>query len=272
MMRNWLTGLLLPLLALPVYGQGITVGDGTTLADLTITATAAGVDACDDVADLVAWFDATTGVTTGATFTWADQSGNGNDVTQSTAVFQPSVTTSCQNSLDCIAFDDDIAEADFLSGTEWGIDMNTTGLTVFIVFDLLTQSSSDYLLGQEDGTGQGRTWVDLSADPFNLITYFGGGTHQGTTALSADTTYIATLAIGSGAAADVDIYVNGGSDEETDTDQGEASNGDMVVGSARDTTTSDPHNIMEICVYETVLGTTDREAVRDALNTKWSVY
>ena len=257
------------LLASPLFGQ--TISD-MQLADVIVTEAAAGVDACDDVADLVAWFDATTGVTTGATFTWADQSGNGNDVTQSTTVLQPSVTASCQNSLDCIYFDADVAEIDFLSGTEWGIDLNTTGAMVFIVTDLLTASNSDYLLGQADGTGQGRNWYDTSAAPNNVITYFGGATHQGTTELSSNTTYIIAFAIGSGAAADVDIYVNGGSDEETDTDQGEASNGDMMIGSARDGTLSDPHNIMEICVYETVLGTTDREAVRDALNTKWSVY
>ena len=136
------------LLASPLFGQ--TISD-MQLADVIVTEAVAGVDACDDVADLVAWFDATTGVTTGATFTWADQSGNGNDVTQSTAVLQPSVTASCQNSLDCIYFDDDVAEIDFLSGTEWGIDLNTTGVTVFIVFDLLAIEIYRMVFGNNPG-------------------------------------------------------------------------------------------------------------------------
>ena len=259
------------LLASPVFGQVIS---DMQLGDVIVTEAAASVDACDDVADLVAWFDATTGVTTGATFTWADQSGNGNDVDQSTAVLQPSVTTSCQNSLDCIYFDDDCGEVDFLDGSEWGIDLNTTGVTVFVVFDALGVNSTDYLLGQADGTGQGRNWWTFTAspDPRELRTYLGGTAHDGTSEVAADTTYIGTIAIGSGSSADVDVYLNGSSDENSDTDTGEASNGDMVIGSDRLTVTSDPHRIMEICVYDTVLGTTDREAVRDALNTKWSVY
>lgn len=40
------------------------------------------------------WLRSDLGVTTGATFTWADQSGNGNNATQSTASAQPTVIAS----------------------------------------------------------------------------------------------------------------------------------------------------------------------------------
>lgn len=260
------------LLASPALGQ-ITL-QNVTIADASINVDA-GVSDCGDVADLLAWYDATTGVSEGATFTWADQSGNGNDVTQSTAIYQPAVSTSCQNSLDCINFDDDLTEVDFLQGSEWGLDVNTTGVTIFIIFDNLSGVlSSDNLLGQQAGTGSSRNFVTFttSPDPREVRSYLGGGVHDGTSAIAANTTYLAILALGSGSSANMDIYVNGGSDENSDTDTGLASNGDMVVGASHTTTTSDPHYIMEICVYDTVLSQANREAVRDALNTKWSIY
>lgn len=47
-----------------------------------------------DIAGLQLWAKNKTGVTTGATLTWADQSGNGNDLTQSVANAQPAYDVS----------------------------------------------------------------------------------------------------------------------------------------------------------------------------------
>tara|TARA_R110002111_G_scaffold234195_1_gene295239 strand:+ start:498 stop:1262 length:765 start_codon:yes stop_codon:yes gene_type:complete len=47
-----------------------------------------------DIAGLQLWAKNKTGVTTGATLTWADQSGNGNDLTQAIANAQPAYSAS----------------------------------------------------------------------------------------------------------------------------------------------------------------------------------
>ena len=262
LVRNLLLALLL--LASPLSAQ-------VTITGMTLAGVAFALMLL--VEHLVAWFDGDTGVTAGATFTWADQSGNGNDVTQSTANLQPSIVTTCQISLDCVYFDDDSSEIDYLSGAEWGLNLNTSGVTLFIVFDALTSASSnDFMLGQADGTGQGRNWVDIEGVGDNLATWIGGSALSGSSTISTSTTYIGTIAVGSGTTAAVDIYVNGGADESAATATAEAANGNMIIGSARDGLQSDPHNIMEICVYGSVLDATNRAAVRDALNTKWSVY
>jgi hypothetical protein len=43
--------------------------------------------------NLMFWLRGDLGITTGATFTWADQSGNGRSASQSTAAAQPTVTS-----------------------------------------------------------------------------------------------------------------------------------------------------------------------------------
>lgn len=53
---------------------------------------------------LVLWLRADLGVTTGSTFTWADQSGQGNSFTQSTSAAQPTTSTNAVNNQSAVVF------------------------------------------------------------------------------------------------------------------------------------------------------------------------
>ncbi len=58
----------------------------------------------------VLWLKADVGATTGATFTWADQSGRGNDVTQNGASFKPTIVPNGLAGKTVLRFDDDRLE------------------------------------------------------------------------------------------------------------------------------------------------------------------
>ena len=99
-------------------------------------------------ANLMFWLRGDLGVTTGATFTWADQSGNNRYVSQSTAADQPVVTT---------------ATADYMNynpgikvvADEWLImngGLNTAGTTaneVYLVYKMAKGSADGMVLGTE---------------------------------------------------------------------------------------------------------------------------
>jgi len=88
------------------------------------------------------WLDAsdasTISDTGGAVDTWADKSGNGNDVTQSTEADKPTTGTRTLNGLNVLDFDDNVlVNATFTT---------TSPYTLIAVAELDNQTSSDYLL------------------------------------------------------------------------------------------------------------------------------
>lgn len=95
--------------------------------------------------DLLLHLDARTGVTEGATFTWADQSGNGPDATQGTGANQPSVETN--GTLGTVVR--------FNGTTDW---LDVTGLasadenwTVFAVLDSGSNGTNQSILDAQTG-------------------------------------------------------------------------------------------------------------------------
>jgi Secretion system C-terminal sorting domain len=114
-------------------------------------------------AHLMLWLKGDAGVTTGATFTWADQSGHGRNGVQSTAAAQPTVTT---------------ATADYMNynpglkfvANQWlitGSAINTAGTTaneVFLVYKEAPSTPDGFVLGTET--------------PGNRFYFYGSGVAQ----------------------------------------------------------------------------------------------
>jgi hypothetical protein len=106
----------------------------------------------------VLWLRSDLGVTTGATFTWADQSGIGNNVVQATAINQPTLSaTGGPRSLPAIVY---------AGGTQNLVSTNTitasTNVTIFAVFKVTstaaTQCLMDYGVANTNGLA---LFVDL---------------------------------------------------------------------------------------------------------------
>ncbi|MDC1205626.1 hypothetical protein N8083_02145, partial [Candidatus Pacebacteria bacterium] len=96
--------------------------------------------------NLELWLKADTGVTTGATMTWADQSGSGNDVTQTTAGNQPSYVTaggSLLNFNPITSFDGD----DVLFNSTAAFTAGTGAKEVFIVTNSITDAGVALYMG-----------------------------------------------------------------------------------------------------------------------------
>lgn len=91
--------------------------------------------------NLLLQLDARVGVTEGATFTWADQSGNGNDATQGTGANQPSVETNVTLGT-VVRFDD--ANTEFLDLD--GLALAGGEYTIYAVVDPTDSGNQDFLI------------------------------------------------------------------------------------------------------------------------------
>lgn len=110
------------------------------------------------------WLKANTGVTTGATFTWADQSGNSRNGTQTTAANQPTLTATSINYNPAVTFDgtSDRLNLASLAGLPTGTgtvdafavarNLNTAGGWMHIISYGGTAANSFFTLGKQTGT------------------------------------------------------------------------------------------------------------------------
>jgi len=87
-----------------------------------------------DIANMVLWLDADLGLTlSGADVTtWADQSTQGNDVTQGTTINKPDYSASSLNGHGTIVFD---GTDDFLDDSDFNDLSSVAGFTAFVVYD-----------------------------------------------------------------------------------------------------------------------------------------
>lgn len=126
------------------------------------------------VSGLRLWLRADLGITTGATFTWADQSGNGCDFTQATGAAQPTVLSGGgPNSQNAIRFDgvDDYLQRSTSIGT-FGVnaDSQRVDAHVFIVGRMRTgTASNEGVFVCNDGTNS-----DFTTDPDSGIFWSAG--------------------------------------------------------------------------------------------------
>lgn len=93
----------------------------------------------------ILWLDANYHVTvaSGAVSSWSDRSGNGNNAAQTVAAQRPVLTGSVFNGYPAIQFDNDQTNYDFLRVPDNSTLEGMSGLTGFVVYQLLTGTSAN---------------------------------------------------------------------------------------------------------------------------------
>jgi hypothetical protein len=103
------------------------------------------------LSNLKQWLRADLGVTTGSTLTWADQSPNGNNVTQSTLAKQPTHGATGPNSQAAFAFVS--ASTQFLSRST--AVLGASPWTIWLVHKITGSSQLSYYVGNSSSDGFG---------------------------------------------------------------------------------------------------------------------
>ena len=223
-----------------------------------------------DIAGCELWLDAEQGVYKDAGTTlaannetvqqWNDQSGNGNHVSQSTAVNRPTYKTSGINSKASIDFD---GIGDFMDSTTPVVSAPNT---VFAVFNQTTNTING-----------GVVWDSDSGDRHNFFWRNSSGFYEAA-AVNAEVTTISTLTADYIAAvvyngASSSIHMNGADVGDGSVDLGSNSLNGITVGALRSNITGwyMDGQIAELVVYNSVLSTADRQAVETYLADKWGI-
>lgn len=265
-MRNPL--LVLLLLASPLSAQ--LVVSGTTFEDVTITTVAdTSISDCDDVTGLHAWWDATAGITedVGVT-TWADQK-NSYDWVQVTDADEPTLTATCQNSLDCIQF----GATDYMSqaGAAEFFDFANNDYTFVVVANNMTDNNDDTWI-EHDGTSSDRRWWAIGGGR-QYYAAVGGTVRVISAGFSADTTNIIAWRWDLSATL-LESFVNGSIVPYYSATQtpGTVEDGTVLLGTNFEKTYFGDKKVMEICIFLADVTDDDLDAVMDALNAKWSAF
>ena len=217
-----------------------------------------------DLTGLVLWLDASdAGSITesgGAVSQWNDLSGNGYHVSQATEAFKPTLSVGAINGLDALNFPDDPTK------------MSATGVTslawkpatVFVVAKINNSATDKTFIAQGDsGYFQFRA---TSAEKLGLLKSSAVNLGESTT---ANSTAVASLSVvtydnSGNYAFFTDRAANGsGTNNQTLT-----ASTNIYVGN-RQTAENFLGDIAEILVYDTALGTTDRQAAENYLSAKW---
>lgn len=228
-----------------------------------------GLEMWLDASVTTSLYDATSGGSTPANGSgvarWEDQSGNGRNVTQSTANNRPTRSTSARNGLDCLSWDG--TNDGLVSGT---VSANLTAYTVAVVtrldgnggggFGRLWTRNNDgirtWLMNSgttwavnggarstANGTAVASTWYVL------VFRWDGTGNYTGMTAWVNGTSY--TFASGTFTAADVSSTVYG-------------------IGTHTTATTRSYYGLIgEVLIYNTSLSDANISSVQSYLNKKW---
>jgi len=219
----------------------------------------------DDISGLQLWLDAsdlsTITESSGAVSQWDDKSGNGNHVTQGTALHQPSTGVATLNGKNVIEFD-----ADAYMGGSFTFP---SGDLTFIAVAASTYDGTEVgseivplITGSNSGEGEEVTLLNEFGTPARALRVVWAG---GTASLWLDGVSVsspAPLSLGvhniivaqvegagaqSGAAVRVGAYLNYRQDYSKDME------------------------VAEILVYDSALSTTDREAVESYLADRWGI-
>jgi len=215
---------------------------------------------------------------TGAIGTWADQSGNSNDLTQAVAANQPSIIGNVLNGYPVVDWDgaNDVIETPANTLTQFGpSDSFTIGMVVR--FNALSDS---YILARIDTT-TGRFWFRLLLNStgvvdFNLVNQDNGSQSVSTAALSSSTWYRLVAIYENGS---FSIYVNNSlADSATYTGGGAAGADNLALqvgggdGGSYDPDTDAPDmQIAELRVYARALSSTVRAALDSFWTTEFSL-
>jgi len=224
-----------------------------------------------DTASMESFVTAGGGTEDGYVVTWFDQSGNGYDQAQSGTANQPQIvssgTTITQGSYPAIQFD---GSNDFLERSN--IISNTADKTTFNVYYPTNVGQSDCIMELSENGSVGETWTLTSETALRCVnrTYV-------TSAGSSNTYSLLEMwqnGITIDNASQFKMYLNGTYEARTSGAAGDLStaNGSFNIGFS--TNGNNPFNgtQQEVVIYDSSLSDTDREAVRDNINTYYSIY
>lgn len=212
------------------------------------------------ITGLAAWYDASNAASitasSGAVSQWNDLSGNARHLTQASGANQPTTGTRTQNSLNVIDFD---GSNDFLSAaSNW--TSGFTAATTFIVKRIDTNPGGVGLW--QIGAASNDAFVPFTDS--NIYETFGTSTRRNwlsATPIAAAHSYTVVAA-----SADFRAYVNGTADFSSGTNTVGFSATPVLC--ATSLTVMDGW-VAEWLVYNSALGTTDRQNVEGYLRTKW---
>ncbi len=215
-----------------------------------------------DQAGLVAWYKSDAGITKTAgdsVETWADQSGNSNDLTQSTAGKKPIWTASQLNGYAAVLFD---GANDFL--IESGGFTLEQPITIYMVFKQTTWTSADRVW---DGAASNSMALIQQATSPDLAMYAGNFVTSNTTLVVNN--YGAMVCIYNGVSSYHQI-----NNETAVTGNCGASDGSGFTLGANFNGSTGWSNIAvaEIIIYSTAHDADTRVIVKAYLNNKYSIY
>jgi len=241
-----------------------------------------------DISGLQLWLDATTGlfdatsggsaVTTdgSAVARWEDQSGNARHFTQGTSNNRPVLKTSIQNSKNVVRFD---GSNDNMTGSN---DLQfAPPVSMFCVVSkrggtaYQTIYGNGILAGGVIGYG---IWISDTSDNSGAFSsqYRNAGSantnYYMATLPSTNTFFIGSCLIDSSTNK---IFFNGSSEDSISHAITGTPNQTVAIGMRYDGGAVNwalNGDLAELLVYNSALSTTNRESVRDYLNTKWAVY
>jgi hypothetical protein len=215
----------------------------------------------DDITGLISWFaaDQITGLSDGSSVaTWGDQSSGGRDATQATAADQPIYKTGIVDGKPVVRFAD---TGDNLTVTA---APSHTATTMFAVLRP-PSTSGDYAIWRHDTNG-GIEWR-ISGGKLGLDKRGQANIVNGATTLSTTGFAVAALAA-DGVTSTYTHYLNGEVDGSVVGGTNVGAGGAFTIGNENTTGNFD---IAELIIYNSVLSTTDRDAVTVYLGLKYGI-
>lgn len=226
-----------------------------------VTASAAFVPT--QIAGCKLWLDASqiVGLSDGdPVSTWADASGQANDATQGTSGNRPTYQTAEINSLPVVRFTTD----DFLAGSISGIGNDAS----FFVVEKISSGTNNALVDLSDSSSTNRCFNFFQES--SLMKFRAGGGGNETTFSYSNNSWHVLDAIQATAARS--LFLDGSvQDTNGSTQNPAAAPSNYRVGALFGGFYSLDGDIAEIIIYDSSLGTTDRDAVEAYLGTKYGI-
>lgn len=216
-----------------------------------------------DVAGIVAWYDANDSNTlslSGSTVTqWNDKSGNGYNLTRGNGTNGPSSGTRSVNGHNCLDFN----RATFMPLDNASLAIAAQPVTIFAVVGKDDTSNTMFVT---DGLGAGGRCI-IAVEGSNAKPELFAGSFTNSTATD-DTTVRQYSAVFNGASSG--FWQDGASKSTANPGAGSLTAGIRLGGSRDGTGANLDGALCEVIVYNTAVGTTDRQTIEAYLKLKWA--
>ncbi len=218
-------------------------------------------------ANLGTWLRADLGVTTtgSGVSTWADQSTNGNDATQTTDGSRPPVTSDVINFNPSVTFD---GGADFMESAY--NDDPTNDVSLFTVFNSDADGTDAQLLwSQQNGTGTGRSVQYINDNGASTGNFFGGTGQNSSTGYTYQDWALSSY-IYDHSATELDFFRNGLADGNFSV-TAEAADGTWRLGSNKNAGQFFDGEIPETAIYSDEVSASDRNKIESYLAIRYGL-